>query len=335
MNLFNSASPFWIAETACNHEGDFSYMLQLVASLKESGASAVKFHIMLDLDAYMVSSHPLYTAIEKWVFTEEQWHELFQFSRQIGLKIIGLVDEPRSIEFLKKENIDAYAIHSTCINDLLMLKKLSTIQQPLFIGIGGAIPSEIQYAIEHLSPKENLILMYGIQSYPTPLSSIHLRKIPMYEKRLGLPVGYADHTSSKDAMDRVLAYAIAYGLGARIFEQHITLDLSQKRIDDESAVEAKELQYLITSIKKAVAMCGPEQLLLTKEEKNYARIRKTIVAAKELPPGTIINEDGVSFKRTHTPGDIEPKDLANLMGKKTLRKLRKDDSIHWKDVGDV
>ena len=139
----------------------------------------------------------------------------------------------------------------------------------------------------------------------------------------------------KDTMDRVLTYATVYGLGARIFEQHITLDLSQKRIDDESAVEAKELQHLITSINKTVAMCGPEQLFLTKEEKNYARIRKTIVAAKELTPGTIINEDALSFKRTHTPGDIELKDLANLIGKKVLHKLKKDDSIHWKDVGDV
>lgn len=216
-----------------------------------------------------------------------------------------------------------------------MLKQLSTIQQPLFIGVGGAIPSEIEYAIKHLAPKKNVILMYGIQSYPTPLSSIHLRKIPMYEKKLGLPVGYADHTSSKDELDRILAYATVYGLGARIFEQHVTLDLSQKRIDDESALEAKDLQRLITSINKTVTMCGPEHLTLTMEEENYARLRKTIVAAKELPPGTIIKEDTISFKRTHSPGDIELKDLANVIGKKVLRKLMKDESIHWKDVGDV
>lgn len=330
-----SASPYWIAETAFNHEGDFTYLQELVKGLKNSGAHGVKFHIMLDVDSYIVKDQPLYPILQNWLLTKEQWHEIFELCRHLGLDIIGLVDEPSAIDFLLQEKIDAYAIHATSINDYHMLKKLSAIEKPLFIGIGGTTIPEIKYALQTLHPKKNIILMYGIQSYPTPLSSIHLQKIPLYRDEFGIPVGYADHTSSEDHLHRYLAYTTAYALQVRIFEQHITLDLSTKKEDDESAIEVDSFSELCKILQTVESMIGPREFFLKDHEKDYAKIRKKIVAASDLLPGTIIEDKHIAFKRTLTTSNIEAKDYVKIVGKKILHPVQKDEVIHWEHLEDV
>lgn len=330
-----SSTPYWIAETAYNHEGDFHYLLELVKGLKDSGAQGVKFHIMLDADAYIVKDQPLYPILQKWLLTKEQWHEIFVQCRQLGLDIIGLVDELPSIDFLLQENIDAYAIHATSINDYYMLKQLSSIKEPLFIGIGGTMLPEIHYALQTLHPKKNIILMYGIQSYPTPLSAIHLQKIPLYHEEFGLPVGYADHTSSEDDLNRYLAYATAYALQVRIFEQHITRQLSTKREDDESAIEVQKFPELCKVLQTVESMTGPKEFFLKDHEKDYAKIRKKIVAATHLLPGTVIEHKHIVFKRTLTGSNIEAKDFTKIIGKKLLHPVQKDEVINWENIEGV
>ena len=50
-----------IAETAWHHEGDFTFMKNLVTKIcKESDVDIVKFHITLDLDEYMNKDHDAY-----------------------------------------------------------------------------------------------------------------------------------------------------------------------------------------------------------------------------------------------------------------------------------
>ncbi|MCA0754960.1 N-acetylneuraminate synthase family protein [Paenibacillus sp. N4] len=309
------ASIYRIAETAYNHEGSLPYMLQMIDALKLSGADAVKLHIMLELDAYMTVNHSLFARLQQWLFTREQWREVFERCRRNGLAIVGLADELPGLEFLIEEKVDVLAIHAASLHDAYMLRKLSRADQPLLVGVGGATLTDVEYTMRFLSPKKNIVFMYGIQQYPTPPSSLQLQKIPMYERLFNVPVGYADHTAAHAENERYLAYASAYGLGARVFEQHVTLDFDNKRIDDDSAIAAKSFVQFTEKTNLISLMCGSPVFELKEDEKKYVHSRKQMVAARDLPAGAIITEKDIQFRRTEQWSDMAPKDFEQLIGK--------------------
>ena len=66
-----------IAETAWHHEGDFSFMSDLVTKIcNESVADIVKMHISLDLDEYMLKDHDAYEMLKPWMLFENDWEKL-------------------------------------------------------------------------------------------------------------------------------------------------------------------------------------------------------------------------------------------------------------------
>ena len=67
-----------IAETACHHEGDFIFLKNLVSEINaKTGADIIKFHLTLDIDEYMAKDHDLYSEIQRWIFSPEEWSDIF------------------------------------------------------------------------------------------------------------------------------------------------------------------------------------------------------------------------------------------------------------------
>ena len=66
--------------------------------------------------------------------------------------------------------------------------------------------------------------MHGFQSYPTLVEDANLNKMVLLHQTYGLPVGFADHIDG-DHMVRYDLCALAMGLGARLIEKHITVDI--------------------------------------------------------------------------------------------------------------
>ena len=63
--MFDHNTPYLIAETAYNHEGDFSYLKRMVDGIAHTGANAVKFHMLLNPESYMQRKHPLIDTLGK------------------------------------------------------------------------------------------------------------------------------------------------------------------------------------------------------------------------------------------------------------------------------
>ena len=93
-------TPFIIAETSYNHEGDMKYLYNMIDEISELRINAVKFHLLLNIDSYMVKTHPLYSQLQKWLFTIEQWNEIYRYSKNKGLEIIALCDDIDSVKYI-------------------------------------------------------------------------------------------------------------------------------------------------------------------------------------------------------------------------------------------
>ena len=56
--MLHTSKPYFIAETAFHHEGDIAFLKKLVSDLSRLDVDALKFHLLFDLDDYMVKNHP-------------------------------------------------------------------------------------------------------------------------------------------------------------------------------------------------------------------------------------------------------------------------------------
>jgi sialic acid synthase SpsE len=137
-------------------------------------------------------------------------------------------------------------------------------------------------------------------------------------------VGLSDHS---------LGIAIpiaAAALGAAFVEKHFTLDRTMTGPDHPFAVEPDELRSMVSGIREAQAALGdgrktgpsPEE-----REEMYPLGRRSLIAARELAAGTVLERDMIITKR---PGyGIAPKHLELVIGRPLKVDVEEDEILTW------
>lgn len=330
--------PLIIAETAYNHEGDYEYLVKMTKEIGDLGIQAIKYHLLLDVSSYMVQTHPLFETIKKWMFSIEQWIKIFHIAQEYNLNIVALCDDVESLKFINEKFSDIFAIelHATSINDYHLLNEASRFPGKVILGTGGSTLDEISYAIDFLRKKgkDDILLMYGFQSYPTDYAEINLKKMAKLHDLFGLPVGYADHTSFDDP-NNVIVSCMGMFFSISILEKHYTLDYGVERIDYHAAVGKDQMREIQKLMELALLVIGDGSLAMSIAEKKYGNIgpmKKAIVAGDDIDRGTLLTTDNMVFKRTEEESPLCQSDFDMICGLKTLRNLKKDDIITFCDV---
>jgi N,N'-diacetyllegionaminate synthase len=331
-------TPYIIAETAYNHEGDIKYLYQMIEEISTLHLHAVKFHLLLNLESYMKQTHPLYFKMKQWMFTQNQWNEIFSFSNKKKLDIIALCDDVESIQYIvtKKKKITAIELHATSLNDYFMLTEAAKFEGRIILGIGGSTLNDISYAVDFLRHhgKQDILLMYGFQSYPTNYADINLAKMNAIQDLFHLPVGYADHTGYDDPNNAVISVAAAL-MGFPILEKHYTCDPGKERIDYHAAVGKKQMSCIRELMTIAVQVHGSGQITLSEPEKAYGNIgpmKKAIVARRDIKKGEKLSKENLWFKRTGEESTIQQKQFIQLVGSKAKVEIKKDDVIDFTKI---
>jgi len=331
-------TPYIIAETAYNHEGDIKYLYQMIEEIASLKLNAVKFHLLLNLDSYMKRSHPLYQKMKQWMFTQNQWNDIFSFATKKKLDIVALCDDIESIQYIvsKKKKIAALELHATSLNDFFMLTKAAKFEGRIILGIGGSSLNDISYAIDFLRhhEKQDILLMYGFQSYPTNYADINLAKMNAIQDLFHLPVGYADHTGFDDPNNAVISIAAAL-MGFPVLEKHYTPDQGTERIDYHAAVGKKQMSCIRELMKIAVQVHGSGQITLSEPEKVYGNIgpmKKAIVARRDIKKGEKLTLENLWFKRTAEESTIQQKQFLQLISSKAKVDIKKDDVIEFSKI---
>lgn len=330
--------PYVIAETAYNHEGDITYLHQMIDEIASLKLDAVKFHLLLDLDSYMKQTHPLYKKVQEWMFSQNQWSEIFSHANKKNLDIIALCDDVESIKYInqKKKKISAVELHAVSLNDYFMLTEAARFNDHLILGIGGSSINEISYAVDFLEHhgKQDILLMYGFQSYPTNYTDINLAKMHAINDVFHLPVGYADHTGYDDPNNAVISIAAAMN-GFPILEKHYTLDPGTERIDYHAAVGKEQMRCIRDLMDIAVQVYGAGQITLSEPEKAYGNIgpmKKAIVARHDIKKGGALTLENLWFKRTPEESMIQQKQFLQLIGSTATVDIKKDEVIDFRKI---
>ena len=330
--------PYIIAETAYNHEGDINYLYKMIDEISDLKLNAIKFHLLLKIDSYMIKNHSLYKKVEKWIFTEKQWSKIIDYANKKGLDIVALCDDVESISYIikNKKKIKAIEIHATSLNDHFTLNEASKFKGQIILGIGGSDLDEISYATSFLkkNKKRDILLMYGFQSYPTNYDEINLSKMIKIKDIFNLPVGYADHTGFDDPYNEFISAAAAM-MGFPILEKHYTCNHGKKRIDYQAAVGKKQMRQIKKHMEIALTAYGNESLKMSKSEKKYGSIgqmKKAIVAKKDIKKKEKLSLDNLWFKRTKEKSNIEQRQFLTLIGHKAKKDIKKDEIIDFTKI---
>jgi N,N'-diacetyllegionaminate synthase len=324
-----------IAEMACSHDGDMALAQRIIDGAGNAGADAIQFQIWL-LEDMMTAAHPAFGDVKKLEFSRDQWRDLAKHVRTNwpGMEIIACVYEAASTQFALDMGADAYKIHSADLSNPWLIGEVAATGKRIDLSVGGSTLDEIQNALEWIraAGNQNIWLMYGYQNFPTRIDDVHLNYMMKLRDMFDLPVGYQDHTNA-DEPGAFWLPAAAAGMGVDILEKHITHDRAAKGADHEAALNPDEFAgftRMVREIELAKGVATPRPF--SEDEKRYrVYSKKSIVAARDLPAGHVIERDDLVFLRAEHLG-LPPDQADKLIGRAVRHDLSMQDLVTLEDV---
>ena len=325
-----------IAETSFSHEGDITYLMQQIDAAVSAKVDIIKFQVLLDDGAYCCKDHPSLARLNKWCFTQDQWLTVFTKAKSVGLDVLVLPLTVESVQFCRAnetELIDAYEVHPICINEVPLLKELRGGGLPIVLGVGGRLPDEIAFARKILEVKDNqLVIMYGFQSFPTEREQLNLNKIDKFSELFSCTMGFADHCSYDDILFHELNL-IAYLKGCRWFEKHLVLDPGVERIDYEAAIGVDDFCEMRKRLDSVECVLGDGEVFsLNAKEQSYKEREKQLVFSSDFKPGDFLSEGDIAIKISNSVSDYRQLSYCDLIGRTVAKDVKKDQAIRYGDI---
>lgn len=338
--MHNTQKNYYIAETAFHHEGDINFLNNLVDELIKLDVQAIKFHLLFDLDDYIVHNHQAMDVLKKISIPQQYWNSVFEKVKSAGKQIIALTNDIVALQYINSIQNDfpfaAVELHASGLNDIFLLKESLRFNKTVMLGIGGSTFDEVQFAVDYLRKgnKEDILLMHGFQSYPTDYSNINFSRIPLIQSAFGLPVGYADHTAPEDKLNTLMS-VLPVNIGVRVFEKHVTHVFGEKRIDAQAAISVDAMREVMELGNTLLKTVGDTPMQFSQPELNYGNtgpIKKALVARRDIEAGKEITLDDIAYKRTETSSALQQKDIFKLIGATANADIKKDEILMFDKI---
>lgn len=330
-----------IAEVANVHEGEFDYMHQLVSQLIETGVDAVKFQYVIPSEFGDPGSEN-YVELDRLKFTHEEFGKLldiFPDNFNVYFDVFAAGSYERVIDLKHKNprlNINGVKLHVTNSMDFSLLIHAARDFERVFISVSGLTAIEINEIVLFAKSNhffERIVLVYGVQNYPTKPESIKVNKLSELKKVFGVQVALSEHLDG----DNIIAsdmIAYAFLLGYDYIEKHVTQDRSRRLDDDHAALNLNELKTGIEKMRMLASTFTDNVLALSADEMDYRnKAKQAIYAATDLDAGTEILPAHVAMKRQEgadrVPNFLNLKDILNKRATSAIPANRK---LHYADI---
>lgn len=340
-------SIFIIAEMAWSHDGSVENAKKIIRGAVEAGADAISVHIT-NLKDYIVKDYGcvagqtmsagkeklnIYDYLNKINLKDNDWQELFSYAKKLGLTICAMPNDIQSLRLCEELNPDIYVIAAACFMEEDFVSEVAKQKKPVILRIGGASLGEIEKVVSLIKKHgtDDIILLHGIQLYPTRIEDTHLKLIPSLRKIFGLPVGLADHIDAESELALVIPL-LSIPMGATVIEKHITHDRALKGEDIEAALNPDEFKKFVGFIRETEKASGKSHFRdFSEAELKYRKVsRKRTVASKEINKNEKITKDSITFKRADE--GVYPDESRDIIGRTANKDIKKDESITWDKI---
>jgi len=337
----NDVYTYIIAEIGINHMGNMGIAEQMIKAAAKAGADAVKFQKRDIVNTYtrkMLNQN--YNSENSFgqtygshrhnlEFAYNDYKTLMKYCTLYGIEFLCTPWDEQSVDVLERLGVSMYKIASADLTNLPLLKKIAKLKKPMIISTGMATFDMIDEAVKTVHNEGNfdIALLYCVSSYPTNFDDISIYFMDVYNQRYPkCTIGYSGHELGLSISTAMVAR------GARIIERHITLDRSFKGSDQKSSLEIGAFGKLCRDIRivnQAMSIYPNYKYIYPDEEKSYKKLGKSIVSAREIPVGKILDEKDIILK---SPGiGLNYLNREKLLGKAALKRIEKDELLYESD----
>lgn len=336
--LRNSSDVFVIAEVGQNHQGNFDLAAELIRTFAASGASAIKFQTRDN--RYLLSEEAFEKAYESenaFASTYGAHREALELDpdwlpklkeechRNDVLFMSTAFDEP-SLDLLASVGVDAVKIASFDAGNLPFIERVAQTGFPVVLSTGGAKWEQISNSVEALAQSSDKAVLHCVSEYPCDASRLGLEKI----SKIGMSFphvapGLSDHYNG------TLSGPIAFLMGARVFEKHVTLNRAWKGTDHSFSLEPEGFRKFVRDLKRTPKMLPALDDDEIGDEFVFRKLGKSITAGHDLSAGKEISAGDLSGRIFVEPG-IPVRQSGEVIGRKLSNGVRRGEKIRWTDL---
>jgi N-acetylneuraminate synthase len=351
-----------IAEAGVNHNGNEEVAFELIDKAKQAGADIVKFQTFkskklvtnsAEKASYQIKNTQTdgnqLSMLSQLELPKSAFIRLSNYCKKHNIEFLSTAFDSESLEFLVNNlnlkrlkvpsgeltNLPFILEHARTKLDIIIstgMANLSDIEQALAVIAFGLIadkdeiPSVEKFYHAYSSDegqetlKKKVTILHCTTEYPAPLNEINLNAIGSLQHAFRLRTGYSDHSEG------ITVAIAAAAKGACVIEKHFTLDRNMEGPDHKASLEPAELKNMIDAIRGVELALGDGiKRAFPSEIKNRKAARKSLVAAKKIKKGQIINKEDLAIKR---PGEgRSPMEYYSILGSVALNDYEEDEII--------
>jgi N,N'-diacetyllegionaminate synthase len=327
-----------VAEVAQTHDGSLGTAHAYIDAVAHAGASAIKFqtHIAAaestPAEPWRVKfSRQDETRYEYWrrmEFTEAQWRDLAAHAAERDLLFLSSPFSIEAVELLERIPVPAWKVGSGEVSNTPMLERMARTGRPVILSSGMSTWAELETAVKTVrTGGASAVVLQCTSGYPCPPEQLGLELIPELTRRLGVVAGFSDHSGT------IFAGLAAVTLGAHLLELHVTFSRECFGPDVSSSVTTAELAELVRGVRfleRALAQPVDKDQAAAAMAGMRATFGKSIVAARDLPPGCVLAANDLTLKK---PGNgLPPARWSEVMGRRLRRAVSANTALREDDL---
>jgi sialic acid synthase len=331
--------PFVIAEVGQNHQGDLKIAREFIRIFAFEGASAVKFQTrnnryLFSEDAYSAPYESenafadTYGAHREKLELDPAWLPiLIEDCRKAGVKFMSTPFDEPSLDLLVRLDVDILKVASFDLGNLPLINRIGKAGKPVVISVGGGKGDQIRSSVDVLlRHNSEVAVLHCVSEYPTEFNRLGLSNIKrLIQEFPQCVIGSSDHFNG------TLSGPVAYMMGARVFEKHVTLNRAWKGTDHSFALEPDGFRKFVRDIKRVRHMLPPKPAEEIGTERVFKKLGKSLIAMRPIRQGeelTLDNLSGRIFREQYIP----VRESNCVLGKKAAREIPEGQPIRFEDL---
>lgn len=288
-----------IAEIGVNHEGDVEVASRLLAEAARAGAHAVKFQSYTPARFVSADTPERLERVTRFGLDAAAHRRLAAEARGLGVAFLSAAITEDWVDLIA-ELAPAIKIASGDLTFEPVIRAAAATGKPVILSTGLGTVEEIDHAVAWVADEvgaaalaERLVLMHCVSAYPTPTEEANVLSVPFLAARYGVTAGYSNHVIGPEACWAAIAQ------GARVVEVHLTERKTGRDFRDHAlSFEPADLAHLVATAPKLVAALGrPGKSRQPAELPLLSAVRKGVVAARDLPAGTVLAQEDLMYAR--------------------------------------
>ena len=333
--------PFIIAEVGQNHQGDLDVAREYIRIFSYEGADAIKFQTrnnryLFSREAYEAdyasdnAFAKTYGAHREKLELKPEWLSILKEDCvKYGVKFMSTPFDEPSLELLKEKDVDILKVASFDLGNLPFIHRIGRLGKPVVMSIGGGQIDQIRASVKTLlNHHDQLAILHCVSEYPCEYNRLGLDNIQtLINEFPQCTIGSSDHFNG------TLSGPVAYLMGARVFEKHVTLNRAQKGTDHSFALEPFGFRKFVRDVQRVRHMLPPKPADDLGNEFVFQKLGKSLVARTDISLGEAITLDNLTG-RIFDVQYIPVRESNQLIGKIAKRSISQGEPIQFTDLED-